>query len=66
MSSKKRLWFAVAVIVLIAVLVVGKKYFGKDEGQRLVAIEAVELRDLTQSVAATGKIQPEIEVIAFL
>ena len=63
MSSKKRLWFAVAVIVLIAVLVVGKKYFGKDEGQRLVAIEAVELRDLTQSVAATGKIQPEIEVM---
>lgn len=63
MSSKKRLWFAVAVIVLIAVLVVGKKYFGKEEGQRLVDVEAIELRDLTQSVAATGKIQPEIEVM---
>lgn len=63
MTSKKRLWIAIAIIVLIVILVAGKKFFGKDENQRLVDVEEVIARDLTQSVAATGKIQPEIEVM---
>ena len=63
MTSKKRLWIVIAIIVLIVILVAGKKFFGKDENQRLVDIEEVIARDLTQSVAATGKIQPEIEVM---
>ena len=63
MTSKKRLWIAVAIVVLIVALVAGKKFFGKDENQRLVDVEEVVLRDLVQTVAATGKIQPEIEVM---
>jgi HlyD family secretion protein len=63
MTSKKRLWIAVAIVVLIIALVTGKKLFGKDENLREVDVEAVVLRDLTQTVAATGKIQPEIEVM---
>ena len=62
MTSKKRLWIAVAIVVLIVALVAGKKFFGKDENQRLVDVEENVLRDLVQTVAATGKIQPEIEV----
>jgi HlyD family secretion protein len=63
MTSKKRLWIAIAIVVLIVVLVAGKKFFGKDENQRLVDVEEVVSRDLIQTVAATGKIQPEIEVM---
>ena len=63
MTSKKRLWIAIAIVVLIVVLVTGKKFFGKDENQRLVDVEEVVARDLIQTVAATGKIQPEIEVM---
>ena len=63
MTSKKRIWIAVAIVVLIVALVAGKKFFGKDENQRLVDVEEVVLRDLVQTVAATGKIQPEIEVM---
>ena len=63
MTSKKRLWIAIAIVLLIVVLVAGKKIFGKDENQRLVDVEEVVLRDLVQTVAATGKIQPEIEVM---
>ena len=63
MTSKKRLWIAIAIVLLIVVLVAGKKIFGKDENQRLVEVEEVVLRDLVQTVAATGKIQPEIEVM---
>ena len=63
MTSKKRLWIAVAIVVLIVALVAGKKFFGKNENQRLVDVEEVVLRDLVQTVAATGKIQPEIEVM---
>ena len=63
MTSKKRLWIAIAIVVLIVALVAGKKFFGKDENQRLVDVEEVVSRDLIQTVAATGKIQPEIEVM---
>lgn len=63
MTSKKRLWIAVAIVVLIIALVTGKKLFGKDENLREVDVEAVVPRDLIQTVAATGKIQPEIEVM---
>ncbi len=63
MTSKKRLWIAVAIVVLIVVLIVGKKFYGKDENLRLVDVEEVVSRDLIQTVAATGKIQPEIEVM---
>lgn len=63
MTSKKRIWIAVAIVVLIVALVAGKKFFGKNENQRLVDVEEVVLRDLVQTVAATGKIQPEIEVM---
>ena len=63
MTSKKRLWIALAIVVLIIALVTGKKLFGKDENLREVDVEAVVPRDLIQTVAATGKIQPEIEVM---
>lgn len=63
MKSNKRIWIISGSVVLILALVIGKKMFGKDQNIRNVAVEEVLLRDITQSVAATGKIQPEIEVM---
>jgi len=63
MKSNKRIWIIAGTIVLIVALVVGKKMFGKDQNIRNVAVEKVLLRDIMQTVAATGKIQPETEVM---
>ena len=63
MKSNKRIWIIAGTIVLIVALVVGKKMFGKDQNIRNVAVEKVVLRDIMQTVAATGKIQPETEVM---
>jgi len=63
MTSKKRLWLLISILGLIIILVIGKKLIGKDENLRLIDVEEVILRNITQKVAATGKIQPEIEVM---
>ncbi|MGA9590288.1 MAG: efflux RND transporter periplasmic adaptor subunit [Salegentibacter sp.] len=52
------------VLLLIIVLVIGKKagWFGKSGEYEQVEITKIEPIDITESVSATGKIQPEIEV----
>ena len=65
MRAKKLLpYIAIVVILLIVLLIVGKKqgWFGKEEVIK-VAIEKVQKRDITETITANGKVQPETEVI---
>jgi len=51
------------VVILIIVLVVGKKagWFGKDF-QIKVSTKTVESKDITEQITANGKVQPETEI----
>ncbi|MCG9971527.1 efflux RND transporter periplasmic adaptor subunit [Christiangramia crocea] len=63
--NKKKLFIILAIVaVLIILLIVGKKagWFGKSGNIKEVEITKIEPIDITETVAATGKIQPEIEV----
>lgn len=63
--KKRTIYIIVAVaIVLVVVLVVGKKagWFGKSGNYKEVEITEITTIDIVESVSATGKIQPEIEV----
>lgn len=63
--KKKTLYIIVGIVLLlIIVLVIGKKagWFGKSGEYEQVEITKIEPIDITESVSATGKIQPEIEV----
>ncbi|MCW8979740.1 MAG: efflux RND transporter periplasmic adaptor subunit, partial [Altibacter sp.] len=64
--KRKTLIIIVSVIaVLIVLLIVGKKagWFGKTGNVKEVEITKIEPLDIIETVAATGKIQPEVEVI---
>jgi HlyD family secretion protein len=63
-KSKKLLPYGIAlVVILIIVLVVGKKagWFGKDF-QISVSTKIVESKTITELITANGKVQPETEV----
>ncbi|MDT0643347.1 efflux RND transporter periplasmic adaptor subunit [Zunongwangia sp. F363] len=63
--KKKTLYIIIGVVVaLIVLLVIGKKagWFGKSGNFKQVEITNVEPIDITETVSATGKIQPEVEV----
>ncbi|MDT0293470.1 efflux RND transporter periplasmic adaptor subunit [Mesonia ostreae] len=63
--KKKTLVIIVALVVaVILLLVVGKKsgWFGKTGNFKQVEITAINEIDITETVSATGKIQPEVEV----
>lgn len=62
--SKKGLIALLAIITLAIVLVVGKKigWFGKQGNFKVVETQEIALMDIVETVSATGKIQPEIEV----
>lgn len=63
--SKKTLFILLgSTVVLILLLIGGKKagWFGKSDDQKEVTIEKAELRTIQQTVSATGKIQPTVEV----
>jgi HlyD family secretion protein len=63
MKKKKLLWITL-VLVIVVIGLVGLKsagVIGKDEGLK-VATEKVELRTITETVNASGKVYPEIEV----
>ncbi len=63
--KKKTLFVIIGVaIALIILLVVGKKagWFGDSGNYKEVELTEIQLMDITETVAATGKIQPEIEV----
>lgn len=63
--KKKTLFIILGVVIaLIILLVVGKKagWFGGSANVKEVEITQVEPIDITETVSATGKIQPEVEV----
>ncbi len=64
MKKKTLIILAVGVTVLILFLVVGKKngWFGKSGNFKEVEISKIEPITIIETVAATGKIQPEIEI----
>ena len=61
--SKKLIWIVVALVVIIGLLVGLKKagVIGKEEGIKVTA-EKVQLRTITETVNASGKVYPEVEV----
>jgi len=61
--NKKLIWISVSIIAVIALLVGLKKagVIGKELGTE-VTTEKVQLRTITESVNASGKVYPEIEV----
>ncbi len=64
MKKKTLIWIISIVVLLIVVLIIGKKagWFGKSGNYKEVEITKIETIDIIETVAATGKIQPEIEV----
>lgn len=64
MNKKTLIWISAVVLLLIVLLVVGKKagWFGKSGDYKEVEITTITPIDITETVAATGKIQPETEV----
>lgn len=63
MKKKTITWVLIGAVVLIVLLLIGKKVFGKDSSIKEVEIAIIEPIDITETVSATGKIQPEIEVM---
>ena len=64
MKKKTLTWLIAVAVLLIILLIVGKKagWFGKSGDYKEVEVTKVEPLDITETVAATGKIQPEVEV----
>ncbi len=64
MKKKTLIWISVITILLIAVLLIGSKagWFGKKGNYKEVEVTKIELINIVETVAATGKIQPEVEV----
>ncbi|NCD42922.1 MAG: biotin/lipoyl-binding protein, partial [Bacteroidia bacterium] len=63
-KNKKKLWIiGIAAVILLVVLAMGKKkgWFGNGTEIK-VSVETVSYRNLVETVAANGKIQPETEV----
>ncbi len=63
--NKKRLLLILGIaLLIIVILVYGKKagWFGKDGNQKEVSITKIEKINIIETVSATGKIQPEVEV----
>ncbi|REJ85335.1 MAG: efflux RND transporter periplasmic adaptor subunit [Bacteroidetes bacterium] len=65
MAKKSNLmkWLVIAVGVLIVFAVIGRKagWIGGEKA-RQVAVEKVTVRNITETVSASGKIQPEVEI----
>ncbi len=64
MKKKTVIWIISIAVLLIILLIVGKKagWFGKSGNFKQVEITEIKPLDITETVAATGKIQPEVEV----
>jgi len=63
--KKKTLYWVIAIAVLLMIfLIVGKKagWFGKAGDFKEVEVSQITAIDIVETVAATGKIQPEVEV----
>ena len=64
MSKKTLIVISIIAFVLIGGLLYGnsKGWFGKKGNFKTVEVEKIELGTIIETVAATGKIQPEVEV----
>lgn len=61
--SKKKIIILVFVIAVIAALIIFKKTKGESSGDsKQVTIEKADVTTLIETVSATGKIQPEVEI----
>lgn len=61
--SKKKIIILVFVIAVIAALIIFKKTKGESSGDsKKVTIEKADVTTLIETVSATGKIQPEVEI----
>lgn len=63
--KKKTLFIILGIVVVLAILlVVGKKsgMFGKNGNFKQVEVAEIKPLDIVETVSATGKIQPEVEV----
>lgn len=63
MSKKVKISIGLVVAILL-LLLVGKKmgWFGKKDNLKQVTTEKVQLKEIIETVSATGKIYPEVEV----
>jgi HlyD family secretion protein len=63
MSKKKIMWIIISLVALIVLIIVLKKtgVLGKDEGVK-VAVDKVVQKTIIETVNASGKVYPEIEV----
>ena len=59
--SRKKLFIVVGVVIIIGAFIVFNLKKGKG-GEISVQVEKVKRGDITQTVSASGKIQPELEV----
>lgn len=64
MKKKSLIWISVGIVLLLVLLIGGKKagWFGKSGTYKEVEIAKIEPIDIVETVAATGKIQPETEL----
>lgn len=64
MKKKTLIWICVGIALLIILLVFGKKagWYGDSGNYKEVEIAKIEPIDIIETVAATGKIQPETEL----
>ncbi|MDA7825009.1 efflux RND transporter periplasmic adaptor subunit [Flavobacteriaceae bacterium] len=64
MKKKTIIWIIVIVTILLIVLIGGKKagWFGKSGNFKQIEVTNISLIDIIETVAATGKIQPEVEI----
>ncbi len=64
MKKSTLIWIIVIVCVLLGVMIGGKKagWFGKSGNFKEVETKKIEPITIVETVAATGKIQPEVEV----
>ncbi|TXD82466.1 efflux RND transporter periplasmic adaptor subunit [Subsaximicrobium wynnwilliamsii] len=63
MSKKTKIIIGVIVVLLLVLVIAAKMdLFGKKGNFKEVDVKKVTLIDITETVSATGKIQPEVEV----
>lgn len=62
--KKKTLYILLAIVAVMVILVIGSKsgWFGKKGDFETVEVATIKAINITETVAATGKIQPEVEV----
>lgn len=63
--SKKKLIIIISIIAVVLIVLIGGKkagWFGKQGNYKEVEVKKISLVDIVETVSATGKIQPEVEV----